>query len=163
MHYADSRTKLVMEADLQNGWTKRQKTYGFFRQQKIPYRDDLSVRAQLSVIAQPATFGLWAQSFPSIEAEAGNDDLSYHLSEGRLIVKVALHQNQPWRTTQQGRPEIYIEQLPFLNITHNRWYDLRGWIVFHQGPPPRIPDVRVWVENNLVFPGGQFESNRRCH
>jgi hypothetical protein len=44
-----------------------------------------------------------------------------------------------------------------------RWYDLRAWIVFHEGSPRPLPDVRVWTENNLIIPGGQFESNRRKH
>ena len=163
VHYADGRRKLVMEADLHQGWTKLQKTYGFFRQTRIPYRNDLSIRAQLSLIAQPASFGVWAQTFPSTNAEFGDDDLSYHLHEERLIVRVALRPGQPWRTTKTGRPELYIEQLPFLNTDHSHWYDLRGWIVFHEGSPRRIPDVRVWAENNLVVSGGQFESDRRRH
>jgi len=163
VHYADGRTSLVMEADLDQGWVQLQQTYGFFRQMRIPYRNDLSIRAQLALIARPATFDVWAQEFPRVEVEYGDYSVSYRLKQRHLVVKVALSPQQPWRTTQQGRPEIFVEQLPFLQIDETHWYDLRAWIVFHEGAPHPVPDVRVWAENTLVVPGGHFESNRRRH
>lgn len=162
VHYADARTSLVMEADLDRGWTKLQKTYGFFHQQRIPYRNDLSIRAQLQVIYQPASFGEFAQEFPEIEVDRGDADLSCHIEGKHLLLKVALLPTQLWRRTQQGRPELYIEYLPLWQAPY-RSYDLRAWIVFHEGGRRAVPDVRVWAENNLVIPGGQFESNRRRH
>jgi hypothetical protein len=163
VHYGDGRTSIVLEADLERGWTKLQKTYGFFRQTRIPYRNDVKIRAQLSVIAQPASVEPWAQDFPDIEAEGNDSELTYELRRKHLIVKVSLLPSQPWRTTQQGRPELYVERLSWLPIDEQHWIDLRAWIVFHEGTLRRIPDVRVWAENNLVVPGGQFESSRRHH
>ena len=56
VHYADQRSALVTEADLDRGWTELKKTYGFFGQTRVPYRNDLTIRAQLTVIAQPGSF-----------------------------------------------------------------------------------------------------------
>lgn len=162
VHYADSRTSLVMEADLDRGWRKLQKTHGYFRHSRIPYRDDLSIRAQVQLIAQPAGFDQWAETFPDVNIEFGDSDLSFMVHNRRLVMKVALLPHQPWRKTPQGRPEIFVEALPL--IVHARhWYDLRAWIVFHEGAARPVPDVRVWTEHNLIVPGGQFESNRRRH
>ncbi len=162
VHYANSRTTLVMAADLQRGWDRRQKTFGFFGQTKVPYRNDLVIRAQLAVIAQPASFDVWASTFPSLDFNCGDEKLRYRCFERYLEVHVALTPDQPWRKTQQGRPELYLEQLP-LATNGEHWYDLRAWIVFHDGSKRPIPDVRVWTENHLVVPGGQFECNRRNH
>lgn len=162
VYYADGRTSLVLEADLDRGWERRQKTYGFFHQTKIPYRNDLSIRAQLTVISQPASFDEWAEIFPDVELDDVDSDLSFRLRQKQLIVKVALLPHQPWRTTEQGRPELFIERLP-LCASRWRWYDLRAWIVFHESSRRPVPDVHVWTENNLIVPGGQFESNRQRH
>jgi hypothetical protein len=163
VHYGDGRTALVFEVDLDRGWKKLQKTYGFFGQTRIPYRGDLSIRAQMTVIAQPATFEGWACNFPGVELEQSDDRSVLRLQERRLQLKVPLSPDQPWRKTQQGRPEIFVEWLPLLRLDNLRWFDLRAWIVFHEGALQPIPDVRVWAENHLVVPGGQFESNRRRH
>jgi hypothetical protein len=162
VHYGDGRTSLVMEADMDRGWAKLQKTYGFFHQTRIPYRNDLSIRAQLQLICQPASFDQYAQEFPHVELNTGDEDLSCRIHGKQLVLKVALVPNQPWRKTQQGRPELYIEYLPLWQGEY-RYYDLRAWIVFHDGARRPVPDVRIWTENNLVVPGGQFESNRRRH
>ena len=162
VHYADGRTSLVLEADLDRGWGVLQKTYGFFHQTRIPYRNDLTIRAQLSVISQPASFDEWAKNFPDVELEDGDGDPSYRLRGRQLIVKVALLPHQPWRVTEQGRPELFIERLP-LCTSQYRWYDLRAWIVFHEGSRRSVPDVHVWTENNLIVPGGRFESSRQRH
>jgi hypothetical protein len=163
VHYADQRTALVMEADLDRGWARLQKTHGFFRQTKVPYHDDLAIRAQMTVIAQPASFEDWASIFPDAELDQTNDISVLRLKQRRLVLKVPLTPHQPWRKTEQGRPEIFVEWLPLLRFDNVRWFDLRAWIVFHEGSPRPIPDVRVWAENHLVIPGGQFESNRRRH
>jgi hypothetical protein len=162
VHYSGGRTALVLMADLDRGWEKLQKTYGFFHQTRIPYRNDLSIRAQLTVISQPAGFDESANTFPDIELEDGDSNLSFSLHNKQLVMTVALLPHQPWRTTEQGRPELFIERLP-LCATPQRFYDLRAWIVFHEGSRRRIPDVHEWTENNLIVPGGQFESNRRRH
>jgi hypothetical protein len=162
VHYADSRTSIVLEANLDRGWTKLQKTYGFFHQTRIPYRNDLTIRAQLQVISQPASFDEWAEEFPDLELDKGDDDFMYRVHNKQLVLKVALAPHQPWRTTRQGRPELFIELLPLCQGRW-RWYDLRAWIVFHEGARHPVPNVRVWTENNLVVPGGQFESKRQRH
>jgi hypothetical protein len=163
VHYADSRTAVVLEADLDCGWKKLQKTYGFFNQTRIPFKDDLTIRAQLSLIAQPASFSEWAQEFPNIDLELASSLLS-HIIEGRhLTMKVSLSPEQPWRTTEQGRPEILIAEQPLMTREDSRWYDLRAWLVFHESPKRPIPDMRAWVESKLFVPGGQIESNKRRH
>jgi hypothetical protein len=60
------RTALVIEADLDRGWERLQKTYGFFRQTRVPYRDDLTIRVQMTLIAQPASFESWASCVPDV-------------------------------------------------------------------------------------------------
>jgi hypothetical protein len=162
VHYADGRTSLVMEADLDGGWSKLQKTYGFPHQMRIPYRDDLTIRAQLTLICQPASFDQYAQEFPNVEMNTEDENLSCRVNGKHLVLKAALAPNQPWRKTPQGRPELYFEYLPLWQGEY-RYYDLRAWIVFHELGRRPVPDVRVWAENNLVVPGGQFESNRRRH
>lgn len=163
VHYADQRTSLVMEADLERGWRKLQKTYGYFQQTKVPYYGDLTIRAQMTVIAQPGSFEEWASAFPNVAIEECGDDVRYALDRKRLILKIPLSPDHGWRKTKQGRPEIFVEQLPLLSLGGNRWFDLRAWAVFHEGFGRPVPDVRVWAENNLILPGGQFESNRRKH
>ena len=163
VHYADQRTALLVEANLDRGWGKLQKTYGFFRQTKIPYRDDLTIRAQVTVIAQPASFEPWAQVIPDIDVRVSDDTAVISLEKRKLVLKVPLSPDQAWRKTKQGRPEIFVERLPLLRLDAAHWFDLRAWVVFHEGVPRPIPDVKVWAENRLLFPGGQFESNRRRH
>jgi hypothetical protein len=163
VHYADQRSALVMEADLDRGWTKLQKTYGFFRQIRVPYRNDLTIRAQMTVIAQPASFEDWASIFPDAELDRTDESSFVCLKQRKLALKVPLTPDRPWRKTEQGRPEIFVEWLPLLRFDNVRWFDLRAWIVFHEGAPRPIPDVRIWAENHLVVPAGQFESNRRRH
>jgi len=134
----------------------------FHQQKRIPYRDDLSIRAQLTIIAQPAGFDEWASTFPTIAASSGNQDLSFKIAEGVLIIKVALSPQQHWRPMGAGRRAgLFIEVLPFLSTSPGHWFDLRVWIVFHELSSRPIPDVRVWTENNLVLPGGRPESDRR--
>lgn len=163
LHYADGRTSLVMEADLDGGWGRLEKTYGFFHYNRVPYRNDLTIRAQLSLIAQPAGFDEWAKKFPPFESKAGDSDLSYEFQGSLFVLKVALLPHMAWRKTPQGRPELYVEEVPFLPIGEGRSYDLRAWIVFHEGSRRPVSDIRVWTENNLIVPGGQVESNRRRH
>jgi hypothetical protein len=163
VHYADSRTAVVVKADLGRGWNKLQKTYGFFKQTRVPYKGDLTIRVQLSVIAQPASFSECAREFPDFELELANPLLSYIIKDRQLIMKVSLLPDQSWRKTEQGRPEIFITKQPLITRDDGRWYDLRAWLVFHESPKMPVPDVRVWVENKLFIAGGQIESNRRRH
>ncbi len=79
------------------------------------------------------------------------------------MLKVPLSADQRWRKTEQGRPEIFVEQLPLFVVDSMHWFDLRAWIIFHEGSPRPVPDVRIWAESNLVLSGGHFESNRRRH
>jgi hypothetical protein len=163
VHYGDGRTAVVFEADLDRGWRKLQKTFGFFAQRRVPYRGDLSIRAQITVIAQPGSFEDWASTFPPAELEQDDGNFAVRVKQRQLVVKVPLSADQHWRKTQQGRPEIFVEWIPLLRFDSMRWFDLRAWLIFHEGAPRPIPDVRVWAENNLVISGGQFESNRRQH
>lgn len=125
VYYADGRTSLVLAADLDQGWEKLQKTYGFFHQTRIPYRNDLSISAQLTVISQPASFDKRAKTFPDAELEDWDSDLSFRLHNKQLVIKVAFLPHQHWRLTEQGRPELFIERLPLCS-TPWRWYDLRA-------------------------------------
>lgn len=152
-----------MEADLERGWRKLQKTYGYFQQTKIPYRGDLTIRAQLAVIAQPAGFAEWASVFPSTEIDEQTGNVSYRVQNRRVVVKIPLSADQSWGMTEQGRPVIYLAEQPLLSLSPGRWFDLRAWVIFHESPARPITDVRVWAENNLVISAGQFESNRRRH
>jgi hypothetical protein len=164
VHYGNRRTAIVLKADLMQGWRPLQQTYGFNDQRLIPYRDDMSIRAQLTVIAQPATFAEWASQFPDVELEIADPDARCSFQNRKLAVTIPMtSQQRCWRLTPQGRPEIFIEHLIFLAVDQTRWFDLRAWIVFRETPHHPIPDVRVWVENALLVPGGQVESSRRRH
>jgi hypothetical protein len=165
VHYANGRTTVVMEADLDRGWKRLEKTYGFFSQTRVPYKGDLTLRTQLVVQFQPASFEGLAHEFLDLQIganEYGDEKLNYQLANKQLIVSVALHPDMPWRKTPQGRPEIFVEQLPFLSLDAPHWYDLRAWIVVHESPRRPIPDLREWTQKHFVS-GGQFESNRRKH
>jgi hypothetical protein len=151
-----------MEADLDRGWIKHKNTYGFFHQMRIPYHDDYTIRAQLQVIPHPCGFDLCWQQFPDVGISSENDDLSCRVHDRQLVLKVALSPYQPWRTTPQGRPELYINWLQMWE-DGRRQYDLQAWIIFHEGSRRPIPNLHLWTENNLVVPGGQFESNRQHH
>src|SRR5258708_4600476 len=98
VHYANQRSSVVMIADLDKGWGRRKKTYGFFRSAWMPYKDDLKVRLQLALIAQPGNFSNWAKEFPNIEFAVGDERLSYRLHERKLEVTVSLSPQQAWRT-----------------------------------------------------------------
>jgi hypothetical protein len=162
--YADRGTALVLRGDLHRGWRKLPKTYGFNASQKVYYRGDWSIRAQLSLIAQPATFDSRAASFPDVSIEDGDELVGFALRPGErlLTVKVALKADQPWRIMSTGRPGIYIEELPLLVTAPQLWFDLRAWIVFHGPPPIPVRDAREWGQR-MFLPGGRFESNRRRH
>jgi hypothetical protein len=160
--YADNRKTVLLKADLDKGWRRLEKTYGFFRQMWIWYGGDLRVRTMLTLLAQPATFHESAKEFPDVALRGGNELTNYEIREKKLLVSVALSQDQPWRLMMGKRPGIFFEELG-LNIGQGMyWLDLRAWLVFH--PPGRapIPDVRVWCQKFFV-PAGQFESNRRHH
>jgi len=137
-------------------------TYGFFQQTRVPFFNDLTIRAQLQVIPHPCGFDASWQQFPDIELSAEKNGWSCQLHRKQLVLKVALTPHQPWGITPQGRPKLYINWLQMWD-DGPRQYDLQALIIFHEGSRRPIPDVRVWTENNLVVPGGQFESNRQHH
>jgi len=151
-----------LKANLADGWRRLEKTYGFFRQMGIWYRGDFRVRTMLSLLAQPATFDESAAQFPDVSLRGGNELTNYQIEEKMLSVRVALHQDQPWRLMMGKRPGIYFEDLGLHIRQPKFWLDLRVWVIFH--PPGRAPirDVRVWCQR-LFVPAGQFESNRRHH
>lgn len=162
VNYADRGSALIIKANLAEGWRELKKTFGFFAHKRIHYRGDWTIRAQLSVIAQPPTFDEQAGSFPLLTKEYGGSLVSYALKERQLLVRIALNPDQPWRIMSTGRPGLYIEELPLLTLGDRLWFDLRAWIVFHAPPPAPVPDVRVWCQK-LFVPGGQIEANRRRH
>ena len=173
--YADGRKFVLLKADLAKGWRRLTKTYGFSRQMWIYYPGDFKVRTALTLLASPATFDESAAEFPEVSLQRGTELTSYQIEEKKLVMRVALHQDQPWRLIMGKRPGIYFEDLGLsihpsiqqpasFHIEEKPWFwlDLRVLLVFH--PPTRapIPDVRVWCQKMFV-PGGQFESNRRYH
>ena len=100
-----------------------------------PYKNDLKIRLQLALIAQPATFREWAEEFPELQIDAGDEMLSYQMHQREVCHGLSVTQ-QPWRRTEQGRPELFVEQLPLFKLGPNQWFDLRAWIVFHE--PTRL-------------------------
>lgn len=160
--YSDDRHTLVMKANLEKGWRRLEKTYGFFRTMWVWYTGDFRVRTQLSALAQPGTFHESASEFPNVALSRGDEQMSFKIHEKILEARVALNAEQPWRLMMDKRPGLFFDDLS-IDIGQSRfWLDLRAWVVFH--PPSRapIPDVRVWCQR-LFVPGGQAESNRRRH
>lgn len=102
--YADERKTVLLKADLSKGWRRLEKTYGFFRQMWIWYRGDLRVRTMLTLLAQPATFHQSAAEFPDITLRGGNELTNYEIREKKLVLSVALREDQPWRLMIAARP-----------------------------------------------------------
>ncbi len=163
VRYSDHGTAILLEADLDRGWRRLKKTYGFNASKKIYYKHGWSIRAQLTLIAQPASFEIRAAVFPNGSCDKRQDPLiSYQLKDRKLAVKIGLVAEHPWREMSTGRPGLFIEELPFLSFDQTLWVDLRVWIVFHRPSPAPVKDVREWGQRMFV-PGGQFESNRQKH
>jgi hypothetical protein len=160
--YSSDKQTLIMKANLDKGWRKLPKTYGFFRSMWVWYRGDLKVRTQLSALAQPGTFHESAAEFPDITLNHGNDQVSFRIQQKMLEARVALNAEQPWRLMMDKRPGLFFDDLSIDIGQAHYSLDLRAWVIFH--PPSRapIPDVRVWCQR-LFVPAGHFESNRRRH
>ncbi len=161
--HKNEKPVLVLEADLDLGWGRLEKTFGFFHWEMIPFRNNLSLRTQLGIISQPAGYPDWAKTFPEVELTEASEFRSWKVSRKRLTVKVPLEVRQPWRKMGNGRVGLYFEDVPLFNLDQTKWYELRTQVVFHDPAERPIKDVRVWTENALVVPAGQFESNRRKH
>ncbi len=161
--HQNEKPVLVLEADLDLGWGRLLKTFGFFHCETIPFRNDLSFRTQLGIISQPAGYADWAKSFPDVELAEVNEFRSWKVLRKRLTVKIPLEVRQPWRKMSNGRVGLYFEEIPLFNLDHTKWYELRTQVVFHDPAGRPVEDVRVWTENALVVPAGQFESNRSKH
>lgn len=160
--YVDQGKALALTADLVTGWRRLQKTYGFFSSKKIYFKRGWSIRTQLTLIAQPATFDARVASSPDVFVAKEDATAAFTLHDRRLDVKVPLRADQPWRMMSTGRPGLFIEELGFAEIDDRLWLDLRAWIVFHHPPASPVRDVREWCER-LFVPGGQIESNRGRH
>lgn len=160
--YSPNRETLILKADLQQGWRKLEKTYGFFRTMSVWYNGDLRVRTQLSALAQPGTFHESAAQFPDITLERDNKQANFTIENMVLEVRIALNAEQPWRLMMGKRPGLFFDHRGVGIGQTYYWLDLRAWVIFH--PPSRapIPDVRVWCQR-LFVSGGQSESNRRHH
>jgi hypothetical protein len=160
--YSSDKRTLILKANLDQGWRKLEKTYGFFRTMWVWYPGDFRVRTQLSALAQPATFHESTAHFPDVTLKHGDQQASFKIEQKMLEVRVALNSEQPWRLIMGKRPGLFFDDLNIEIGQPHFWLDLRAWIVFHPPSKGPIPDVRVWCQR-LFVPGGQFESNRRHH
>ena len=160
--YSDNQSVLVLRADLDKGWRRLEKTFGFFRTMWVWYQGDFRVRTQLSALARPATLHERASHFPDVSLTCGTELARFRIEQKRLEASIALSAEQPWRLIMNKRPGLFIDELKIDIGQAYFWLDLRVWVVFH--PPDRapIPDVRVWCQRHFVA-AGQFESNRRRH
>jgi hypothetical protein len=160
--YSGDRKSLILKGDLNKGWRKLEKTYGFFRSMWVWYIGDLRIRTQLSALAQPATFHQTAINFPDITLTRGDEQVRFSIQKKILEARIALNEDQPWRLMMEKRPGLFVDDR---NIDIGQpffWLDLRAWVIFHPSGRAPIPDVRVWCQR-LFVPGGQLESNRRRH
>ena len=128
--YADNRQTVVLKADLVKGWRRLEKTYGFFEQMWIWHRGDMRVRTMLTLLAQPATFDPSAAEFPNIILRGGTELTSFEIAEKKLVVRVPLNAEQPWRLMMGKRPGIYFEDLSLEIGQAKYWLDLRVWLVW---------------------------------
>jgi hypothetical protein len=173
--YADQGTALLLKADLGRSWRKRTNAFGFSGQKKIYYKRAWHIRTLLNLFVKrrlpnsPINYPFIhltseddrLEAFPDISLETGDGLISYSLSKRLLTMKIALTEEQPWRTMSTGHVGLYIEK-PFLFATPSFCFDLQAFVVFHEPPAMKPPDVREWSQKFFV-PGGQFESNRRRH
>ncbi len=156
VHYADSRTAVVLEADLLCGWRRLQKTFGFFRMKWVPFVKDTKLRTQLSFIAQPAWLGKEINVFPPVERHWASDPNSFDLTGEKLIAKMPLNQHR--RKLSTNVPGIYVEELGAI-ILGNLSFDLRILIAFHD---PGMPKAVDFDSDSEFLPGG-LPGSKRSH
>jgi hypothetical protein len=174
VRYADQGTALILKADLNREWRKRTSAHGFFGLKWIDYKRGWRIRTQLnlfvkdriplgpsSYVVHPTSLDNCLESFPDISLETGDRRISYSLSNKLLTTKLILNGEQPWRVMGAGHPGLYIDR-QLLFVPPNFCFDLQAYVVFHEPPATKPPDVREWCQKFFV-PGGQFESNRRRH
>ncbi len=161
VYYADRKSSLVLKADLDRGWSTIPGKGGFQANQRIDFRGDCVIRAQLRIYPAPSIVKGKVPEFPCGSRDWGCHLVHYSLRDRVLEVRIALCLEQPWRMMKTGRPGLYIREVPFLDVDATVQFNLESWIVFHS---PGIPvrDVKEWGEKMFVS-GGQFESSRRRH
>jgi hypothetical protein len=157
VHYADSRTTLVLEADLSHGWRHLKKTFGFFRTKWVWFIKDTKIRTQLSFIAQPASLGKEISAFPAIERHWSSGPNFFDLTGERLIAKLPL--NQERRILSTNIPGIYFEELGAVALG-NLSFDLRILIAFHDPGMHKEKDEYDW---DSKFLSGGLPGSKRSH
>jgi len=157
--YADQA--IVLRGDLRKGWRKLKNRWGFDCSLTIPFRHDWSIRAYLRVTAH-GPLAEHAEEFPVLSVERTDQFLNYSLRNRILEVRVPHHVDQPWRKMRNGRPGLYLQQLPFLKIDKQLHFSFSALVVFHEPFPAPIQDVKEWRQK-MFDSGGQFESNRQRH
>jgi hypothetical protein len=107
--YENQGRTLVLRADLKRGWRERQFGYGFIGRKWTPYKADLRIHTQLYVFLLRHY-----PEFPDVSFKAGDELISYILSSGQFVMKVALTQNQPWEIIGSNNPGLFINK--YLNL-----------------------------------------------
>ncbi len=121
--YSSDKQTLILKANLDQGWRKLEKTYGFFRTMWVWYPGDFRVRTQLSALAQPATFHQSADHFPDVTLNHGNQQVSFRIEQKMLEVRVALNAEQPWRLMMGKRPGLFFDDLSIEIGQPHFWLD----------------------------------------
>jgi hypothetical protein len=157
--YVHGRSSIEITADLQDGWTKRTKTFGYSEKLPLDFVGDYSIRIHVTVLPRPSGFGEEGRVFPAgAEGNGGDHGIRYTLRQSLLTVLVQLldaddrmNRGLPWRMTSNHKLAIHWveDAIARLGRTH---FELQLLIVFNPPPHARPEDVRDWERR--FFPGG---------
>ncbi|MFI5108259.1 MAG: hypothetical protein ACHP78_05380 [Terriglobales bacterium] len=157
--YVKQRTALELTADLESGWVRKPKTYGYSERVKIGFACDYTIPADVTVLPRPSGFEESAKTFPrDAESSGGNSNISYRIHSAQLTAFVLLISAQdglnpdlPWIITSTDKLAIrwVVDPIARQGPTH---FELQLWLRFHPPPRAKPADIRDWERR--FFPGG---------
>jgi len=157
--YVKHRTALEIIADLESGWERKDKTYGYSEDVNVDFVGGHTIRTDVTVLPRPSGFVDSAKTFPKdVESTGGNANTSYQVRNSQLIVFVqiinaqgGLNLDLPWIVTRTDKLAIRWVEDPIARQAPTH-FELTLWMRFHPPPRARPEDVRDWERR--FFPGG---------
>ena len=153
-----------MCADLDVGWRKLSKGWGFYAEDYLDYRDESRFHCKLYLVEKaPKAFEsrktFHERYFDPVKL--GSSLVSLHGMNLEVCVPLA----QGWKPTSDAnrRPSIYEigEDIFYIEtLDGNIHYRLQIWVVLHGKSNMFVPDQREWGDG-FAWIGGRPESNRR--
>lgn len=157
--YVKQRTALELTADLESGWVRKHKTYGYSEQVKIGFASDYTILTDVTVLPRPSGFEESAKTFPrDAESSSGDSNISYRIHNSQLTAFVqlinaqgGLNRDLPWIITRTDKLALrwVVDPIARQGPTH---FELTLWMRFHPPPRAKPEDIRDWERR--FFPGG---------